>query len=857
MDNRIWTHTGLWIGLMCAILLILMQALGLLSQARLSINNIYYNALPTSDNIVLIAIDDTSLNAYGRAPNEWSRTVYADLIAQTEGARIIAFDLIFSETQAGDETFVEAIRAARTSDTRTRFVFAASGARVAFQDSALEAYPNAVQISRTLHPIDPLAEVADYIGYVDTVVDVDGMVRRQPSIIEVNDRAQLGFNLAVYMAYLRLPAAALSTVVTADDNTLYMTPERPIPVDERGFWMQQFFDQAGGAFPIYNLVDVVEGRIPPGAFDDKIVMVGLYNSTGITDRYPVPVATSGTTMSGVEIHANAIETIIANAPLAPFNPIAQWAIIGILAIFSGVLYVAYRWYIKLMMWTLLTAGFTLAAFFIFSVQQQIIDLLYVWLALALPLAAALLLEITTEINRRRQSEFLLNSISQVEKQRLKLDHIWALLADDIQRIAPKATGVLLSNDHKPLQWVNLPDASVQTDFLSQLDKKRQYTFTWQGKQHGHLYLSGDLSRKAEDQLNKLIRQITPALDNATLFKAVNQQNETLEAIFATTPESIIVLDEYLTIERYNQAFDLLLSDAAIGESFVDILTTNDNTRSELRESFAEGLPFKFEIKIQAKTVNIGAATLSDHGWVVVLADVTRLAELNTLKTRMLRMASHDLKNPLARISGFAELISMMEDRIDQKVHNYVNYIKRAGDEMLGIITDILESEQLRTGNLQKEVLNFVQITHEIISRYEPDIDRKRQSFTSDIADDMIVMVGNYRQISQVVSNLLSNAIKYTPDGGHIHVTLHNDNTMAKLEIRDDGYGISEEAQAKLFTEFYRVQTDETAQIEGTGLGLSLAKSVVENHNGRVWVESKEGEGSAFFVELPVYKSINL
>ena len=117
------------------------------------------------------------------------------------------------------------------------------------------------------------------------------------------------------------------------------------------------------------------------------------------------------------------------------------------------------------------------------------------------------------------------------------------------------------------------------------------------------------------------------------------------------------------------------------------------------------------------------------------------------------------------------------------------------------------------------------------------------------------MNGNFNQLVQAVSNIVGNAIKYTPEGGRIHVRMFaTAEQTIRLEVQDTGYGMPKEALAKLFTDFYRVRTQATAHISGTGLGLSLVKSVVVAHEGKIWVESEEGVGSTFTIELPTLPS---
>jgi signal transduction histidine kinase len=196
---------------------------------------------------------------------------------------------------------------------------------------------------------------------------------------------------------------------------------------------------------------------------------------------------------------------------------------------------------------------------------------------------------------------------------------------------------------------------------------------------------------------------------------------------------------------------------------------------------------------------------------------------------------------------------MMDDHLIADEHKrYLGIIERASETMLNIIQDILNLEQLRSTEMPNERVPLAQLTYDVIGQHEPEMTAKHQAFSFKIQPHLPMMIGRPTQLAQVVSNLLSNAIKYTPNGGKITLNLYQpDPHHLRLEVQDTGYGIPKDAQKKLFTEFYRVRTKETAHIPGTGLGLSLIKTVVEAHNGRIWVESEVNQGSTFFVEFPI------
>jgi signal transduction histidine kinase len=127
---------------------------------------------------------------------------------------------------------------------------------------------------------------------------------------------------------------------------------------------------------------------------------------------------------------------------------------------------------------------------------------------------------------------------------------------------------------------------------------------------------------------------------------------------------------------------------------------------------------------------------------------------------------------------------------------------------------------------------------------------KKQSFQRHIAPDLPSVLGNPLRLGQAVSNLITNAIKYTPQGGQISISVTNEDGQVVVMVKDDGIGIPSADLPYIFDKFYRVQNKETEDIAGSGLGLSIVKSIVEKHQGRIWVRSQEGMGSTFAFLLP-------
>jgi signal transduction histidine kinase len=854
------------------------------AQLSLTLSNAYFVPAETSNSIVIISIDDKSLAEYGRTPAEWSRTLFGDVaeIVADNGARVLAYDLIFSESTPDDEAFAESLLAARQSDARTRIILSAAGVQVPTNILITEGYPNGLHYSASLQPNAVLQSVADYIGYVNVFPDVDSRIRRQPSIVEMDDQLSFSFNLAGFFAQRRIPASAIEQIITADEVHLYLSDELALPVDERGLWLQNYFgtpynSSSSGVFPVVSFYDVIEGDFDSNLFTDKIVLIGLIDSLGATDQYLVPSSANGALMAGVEIQANAIETLLSNTPLKSQSSVSQAIMISLLSIFSSLLFNKPRWYWKLLLLAVSLLLLYVGAFFIFTSQRQMINLFYASLAIGLPALLTVGLEISREITSRRRSEFLLQSVVSVSEQNMVVDNILPLIADDVQRLITNSSGFLwvYSPDNrstpKEYRWrmpvadqslSTVAQTAVKNQSLQNTGKQIAVPILWQGELRGMIAIQSDqqIGQSQVTLIEDLAQRLAPTIDNIMLHRSLDQQNRLLDLILRNSPASIVMVDHALSVLQSNDRFNLWL--ASDEDTSLDLITLfrkreiDDDTLTQLQQNVEAGQNFELELRDnQDHILRLSAVPLTGVGhWVMILVDITDLVQLNELKTQMIRMASHDLKNPLSRVLGYAELIAT-SGTLDEMNTRFMNNIMNGGDEINRIITDILDLEQLRSGTIERKRASFKNLVREIVSRHEPDKDRKQQTLTLDMLDAPITVDADYLRLGQAVSNLVSNAIKYTPENGEIKVRIWQpDASSVQLDIEDNGYGIAEKSQEKLFTEFYRVKSKSTRGISGTGLGLSLVKSVVEAHDGNVWVESVEGEGSTFYISLPVSKS---
>jgi two-component system, NtrC family, sensor kinase len=237
-----------------------------------------------------------------------------------------------------------------------------------------------------------------------------------------------------------------------------------------------------------------------------------------------------------------------------------------------------------------------------------------------------------------------------------------------------------------------------------------------------------------------------------------------------------------------------------------------------------------------------------------IADKSRQLEAASQhKSEFLANMSHELRTPLNAIIGFSEvLVDRMFGELNEKQDEYLKDIYASGQHLLSLINDILDLSKIEAGRMELEVTDFdlpgaignaLTLVRERASR--------RGITLGHAVDERLGQIrGDERKVKQVLLNLLSNALKFTPEGGRIDVSARVHDGVAEVSVADTGVGIAPEDQEAVFEEFRQVGTADK-KVEGTGLGLALARKCIELHGGRIWVESEVGKGSTFTFTLPV------
>jgi signal transduction histidine kinase len=239
--------------------------------------------------------------------------------------------------------------------------------------------------------------------------------------------------------------------------------------------------------------------------------------------------------------------------------------------------------------------------------------------------------------------------------------------------------------------------------------------------------------------------------------------------------------------------------------------------------------------------------------VVVLRDVSALKRLELAKSDFVAAIAHDLRSPLTAILGHVGLL----ERAGPLTEGQAEHIRRARNgvsEMSAMLDDLLNLKQLESGHAsQRAVVDMGQMVTQAVEALLAQAAAKALTLTSAAASDLPPVFGHASRLRRMLSNLLENALKYTPAGGAVNVVTYAQGEFVVIHVSDSGVGISPADQPHLFDEFYRAENVRDT-FSGAGLGLFLVKRIVDEHGGRIWVESRLNEGSRFTVMLPVMRS---
>ncbi|HEY43537.1 MAG TPA: GAF domain-containing protein [Anaerolineae bacterium] len=365
---------------------------------------------------------------------------------------------------------------------------------------------------------------------------------------------------------------------------------------------------------------------------------------------------------------------------------------------------------------------------------------------------------------------------------------------------------------------------------------------------------GTFTEADQQVLSSVASWAAIAVDNATLFQRVAEERSRLEATLVETVDSVVLTDTLGRIILINQAAGQVFRinpDRAAGRLASEVFA--DHALGDMLMDQEISLPTSQEIT--TPTERILYATISevtDVGRVAVMQDITALKQIDRMRSQLLGTAAHDLKNPLNAIRLGADLL--YDAPLNEQQRRALSMMQRATESMTNLITALLETIRVEsTANVIYEPCQVNDLIRRAIEDLRPLAEAKKHKIVYKAPDESLLLMGDPSRLNSVMSNLLSNAIKFTKPAGQITISVEWDDEQATIRVKDNGPGIPEDEIPRVFEHLFRGRInveDPDNPIEGTGLGLALAKTVIEQHGGHIWVESEEGKGSTFFFSLP-------
>ena len=369
-----------------------------------------------------------------------------------------------------------------------------------------------------------------------------------------------------------------------------------------------------------------------------------------------------------------------------------------------------------------------------------------------------------------------------------------------------------------------------------------------------------------DLLTIVANQAAVALRTAQLFSQTQAQQRQLEVILRALPEVLLVVNHEGKILQINDETmrvfggDTGLAREAIVGQFLDEFPEDRHPGNLLAPACriidhtppeADPWPYDVRDEVHGRDFQVVVTTWANpaqrmNGYIILMHDVTSLRDLHRFKDEMLRIVSHDLRNPVTLIMSARDLLEadLLPLTADSMVPKYLDIIQQATERMETLISDLLTAE-----TSTQRLIDPLELIVMVVDQSRPLAERKEQTVTVDIdVESVDGLIGDPLLLSEAMENYLSNAIKYTPKKGHITVKSFAQDDQFHFMVEDTGIGIAEEHLPRLFEPYYR--PSENVE-QGYGIGLSLVKTIVERHRGRVWVTSEKDMGSQFGFWLPL------
>lgn len=341
-----------------------------------------------------------------------------------------------------------------------------------------------------------------------------------------------------------------------------------------------------------------------------------------------------------------------------------------------------------------------------------------------------------------------------------------------------------------------------------------------------------------------------AIENARLYHRTEAERRKLETVLKQTENGVIVVDPENRLLLINPAAEEAFGvngRSLVGRSVVESI--DDPRLLELLRM--QGASTRRE-EIEAsdgRVFNAQRTPIEGVGQAVVLNDITHLKELDRIKSEFVTTVSHDLRSPLTAILGYVELIERAGE-VNHQQKEFIDRVQISVQQITNLVTDLLDLGRIEAGvDSSQESSPISVLARYAVEGLRGSADAKGIDLQVSLPEDLPLVTGDPIRLRQMIGNLLENAIKYSPEGSEVRIEAESEDEQVILRVHDSGPGIPPADQPYLFDKFFR-GANVADDSPGTGLGLSIVNSIVDHHDGRIWLDSAPGEGTTFTVVLP-------
>lgn len=479
-----------------------------------------------------------------------------------------------------------------------------------------------------------------------------------------------------------------------------------------------------------------------------------------------------------------------------------------------------------------------------------------------------------------------------------------LLSFELPHHAGSSTALAQSNRAHELAKITLANARPM---IRQVQGETHFAapIVFDDRLLGVLAIEGSaLDQQTLTWTQQLATLAAPAVLRAQFYQQLTDARVHLQQVFDELPTGLALTDGTGTLLRANPSWWRLWGIGAADIEAINLIPWDILPRilHRLPDPLAFSEQFTSAIT-EAKTATITLQqptqelrllfmpvrdTLSlQSGFLLAVDDITREREADRIKSEFVSVVSHELRTPLTSILGYTELL-LARDFEPNERKEFIQTVYKQADHLSSLVEDLLNVSRIEAGKIKLErwVMALPKLVRDLVAQLITEIDVERHRMLLDVPDTLPPIYADRDKVRQILSNLLSNAIKYSPEGGEVvlqagvlrHPIPATSNGAKPLpapafgahivdlppsapplppdpailiSVRDRGIGIPPDDVPRVFDRFFRVDNSNTRRIGGTGLGLAITKALVELHGGRIWVESTPGEGSTFYVTLPL------